>query len=60
MMDFDATSPYPSATWDENSVYPKKETGFAFKRDMNDVYVEAFINKTFNHNGTESAILTIK
>ena len=31
MMDFDATSLYPSAMWDENSVYPKIESGFAFK-----------------------------
>ena len=59
-MDFDATSSYPSAMWDENSVYPKIETGFAFKPYMNDVYVEAFNNKIFNQNGNESAILTIK
>ena len=59
-MDFDATSLYPSAMWDENSVYPKKETGFAFKPHMNKTYVEAFNNKTFNEDGDESAILTIK
>ena len=59
-MDFDATSLYPSAMWDENSVYPKIETGFAFKPHMNDVYVEAFNNQTFNQDGDESAILTIK
>ena len=59
-MDFDATSLYPSAMWDENSVYPKIETGFAFKPYMNDVYVEAFNNQTFNEDGDESAILTIK
>ena len=59
-MDYDATSLYPSATWDENSVYPKIETGFAFKPNMNDVYVKAFNNKTFNQDGDESAILTIK
>ena len=29
MMDFDATSPYPSAMWDEKSVYFKTESGFA-------------------------------
>ena len=46
--------------WDENSVYPKIETGFAFQPDMNDVYVEAFNNQTFNEDGDESAILTIK
>ena len=59
-MDFDATSLYSSAICDENSVYPKMETGFAFKPDMNDVHVEAFNNETFNEDGSESAILTIK
>ena len=59
-MDFDATSLYPSGMWDENSVYPKIETGFAFKPHMNDIYVEAFNNQTFNEDGDESAILTIK
>ena len=51
MLDFDAASLYPSAMWDEDSVYPKKATGFAFKPDMNDVYAEAFNNETFNQNG---------
>ena len=59
-MDFDSTSLYPSAMWDCNSVYPKIETGFAFKPHMNHVYVEAFNNQTFNEDGNESAILTIK
>ena len=59
-MDYDATSLYPSAMWDENSVYPKIETGFAFKPHMNDVYVKAFNNQSFNEDGDESAILTIK
>ena len=59
-IDFDATSLYPSAMWDGIAVYPKIETGFAFKPDMNDVYVEAFNNQTFNEDGDESAILTIK
>ena len=57
-MDFDATSLYPSAMWDENSVYPERETGFAFNSDMNDVFVEAFNNQTFNQVGDESAIVT--
>ena len=60
MIDFDATSLYPSAIWDQNSVYPKIETGFAFKPHMNNVYVEAFNNQTFNQDGDESAILRIK
>ena len=58
-MDFDATSLYPSAMWDENSLYPKTETGFAYKPHMNDIYVEAFNNQTFNQDGDEGAILTI-
>ena len=57
MWDFDATVLYPSAMWDENSVYPKIETGLDFKPQMNDVYVEAFNNQTFNQDGNESAIL---
>ena len=60
MMGFDATSPYPSAMWDENPVYPKIESGFAFQPHMNNVYVEAFNNQTFNQDGDESAILRIK
>ena len=56
-MDFDATSFYPSAMWDEKSVYPKIETGFAFKPHMKNIYVEAFNNQTFNQDGNESAIL---
>ena len=60
MMDFDATSLYPSAMFDENSVYPKIETGFAFQPHMNKTYVEAFNNQTFNQDGDESAILGIK
>ena len=59
-MDYDANSLYPSAMWDENAVYPKIETGFAFKPDMNNVYVEAFNNQNFNEDGDESAILTKK
>ena len=46
--------------WGEKSVYLKIETGFAFKPHMNDVYVEAFNNQSFNEDGDESAILTIK
>ena len=59
-MDYDATSLSPSALWDENSEYPKKETGFAFKPHMKNVYEEAFNNQTFNRDGDESAILSIK
>ena len=58
--DFNATSLDPSAMWDKNSVYPKRETGFAFKPHMNDIYVEAFSIKTFKQDGFESGILRIK
>ena len=58
-MVFDATSLCPSAVWDKNSVYPKVKSGFNFTPHMNDVYVEAFNNQTFNQDGNESAILKI-
>ena len=60
MMDFDATSLHPSPLYDENSVYPKIESGFAFKLHLNDVHREAFINQTFKQDGHESASLKIK
>ena len=59
-MCYDGNSLYPSAMWVCNSVYPKIETGFAFKPHMNKTYVEAFNKKNFNEDGDESAILTIK
>ena len=55
-MDFNATSLYPNAMWDEKSVYPKIKTGFVLKPHMNKTYVDGFNNQTFN----ESGILTIK
>ena len=58
-MDIDASSLCPSAMWVENSVYPTIESGFVFKPHLNDVYVEAFKNQTFNQDGDEIAILTI-
>ena len=54
---FDAVSLYPSAMWDEKSIYPKIETGYAFKSHINDELVEKFNNQTFNKG---SAILKIK
>ena len=59
-MNFDATSLYPSPMWDENSVYPEIETRFAFKPHKKKSYVESFNIQTFNQDGDESAILTIK
>ena len=60
MMDFDAASLYPSAGWDEKSVYPKIETGFAFKPHKKNVYVKAFNDQNFIEDGDESAILKVK
>ena len=57
LWDFDAVSLYPSAMWDPKSIYPKTETGYAFKREMNDERVENFNNQTFSQG---SAILKIK
>ena len=57
---YDGKSLYPSAMYDCESVYPKIETGFAFKPRMNKTFVEAFNNQTFNEDGDESAIITIK
>ena len=59
MMDFDATSLDPSAMWDEKSVCPKTESGFLCKPHVNNIYVEAFNNQSFDKHGNESAILKI-
>ena len=56
LWDFDAVSLYPSAMWDEKSIYPRIETGYAFTRDMNDELVEKFNNQTFTQG---SAFLKI-
>ena len=42
MWNFDAMSLYPSAMWDENSNYPRIETGFADTKDMNSNLIEKF------------------
>ena len=57
LCDFDAVSLYPSAMSDSKSIYPRKETGYAFKPDMNDELVVKFINQTFTQG---SAILKNK
>ena len=59
-MDFDATSSFPSAMWDEKSVYPKIEIGYAFTLHMNDVFVNDFNNQTFNQDGIDNAFLKTK
>ena len=55
--DFDAVRLSPSTMLDENSIYPRIETGYAYTRDMNDEIVNKFNNRTFNEG---SAILKIK
>ena len=47
-LDFDAVILYPSAMWDENSIYPRIETGYAFTRNMNKKLVEKFNNQNLN------------
>ena len=47
---------FPSAVWDENSIYPRVETGYAFTRDMNYELVEKFNTGNFTQG---SAILEI-
>ena len=56
LMAFDATSLYPRAMYDEKSINPKIETGYAFTNDMNVKLVDDFNQKSFN----TSAILKIK
>ena len=57
MWDFDAVSLYPSAMWDENSVYLMIQTGYTFTKDMNDKLVDKFNTRTFRQG---SARLKIK
>ena len=57
LWDFDAVSQYAIAMWDEKSIYPRIETGYAYTKDMNDELVEKFNNQTFTQG---SAILKVK
>ena len=57
LWDFDAVSLYPSAMWDENSIYPRIETGYAYTSNMNDELVNKLSSGNFNQG---SAILKIK
>ena len=54
---FDAVTLYPSTVVDERSIYPKIETGYAFRPDMNDDLLEKLNNQTFTQ---WSAFLEIK
>ena len=54
---FYAASLYPSAMWDEKSVYPKIETKYIFKKDRKN----ELSNKINDHNFTQgSAFLNNK
>ena len=57
LWDFHAVSLYPSAMWDEKSIYPRIETGYAYSPNMNNELVEKFNNQNFTQG---SAILKIK
>ena len=57
LWDFDATSLYPSAMWDENGIHPRKETGSAFTPDMNEKLVKKFNIGNFTQG---SALLKIE
>ena len=47
LWDFDANSLYPRRMWDEISIHPKIETGYAFTIDNNDELVEKLNKQTF-------------
>ena len=57
LWDFDAVSVNPSAMWDGKSIYPRNETGYAYKKFMSDELVEKFNTGVFIQG---SAILKIK
>ena len=60
MMGFDATSLYPSAMWDEKSLFSQIESGFTFKPPMIDINVKAFKIQSFNQDDNESAVFFLK
>ena len=43
--------------WDENSIYPRIETGQVFTKDINDELVENFNTQTFNQGSANSNIM---
>ena len=57
LWDFDAVGLHPSAMWDENGIYPRIETGYAYTKDMNDELVQKFNTDNFSQG---SAVLFIK
>ena len=59
-MDFEAACVYPSAMWDNDSVYPKTESGYTFISHMNNVFVNVFNDQIFNQDVDDSVLLNIK
>ena len=57
LREFDAVSLSPSAMWDNSSIYPRVESGYAFTKDMNVKLVEKFNTGKFNQG---SVILKMK
>ena len=57
LLDYDATSLYPSAMWDDISIYSTIETRVAFTVDMNYEIVENINGGKFNQ---VSAILEVR
>ena len=43
--------------WDESSIYPRIETGYAFTKDLNHKLVKKFVDANFIQGGT---VLEIK
>ena len=56
LWDSDALSLYPSAMVDEKSIYPNKETGYAFTKQMNDELIEKIKNQTFTQGNVSLKI----
>ena len=45
---YDGNSLYPSGMWDEKTIYPRNETGYAYTGNMNDELVKKFNTGNFN------------
>ena len=56
LWDYACVSLYPSAMWDEKSVYRRIETGYAFTEDMNDELLEKFNSGNFSQGSAISKI----
>ena len=59
LVSYDFNSLYPSAQIDKNSTWPKIETAYPFKKDMNDAICTLFNTGKWNELN-RSAFLTVK